>query len=317
MENSVKIVFMGTPSFAAIILGALVKNKYSIISVYTRPDKKIGRQQEMQKSVVKEMAEKNNLQIFQPEKFDQETIEKLQAQKPDIIIVAAYGKILPKEVLAVPVFGAINVHPSLLPRFRGPSPVQNTILAGEKETGTTIMLMDEGMDTGDILLQEKISLSSNELYPQALKKMADFSAKLLLKTLPLWLGKEIIPQKQNATAASYCQIIKRDDGKIIWTNSAFSIYNRFRAFYPWPGIFTYWEKEGCLLRLKIHKISLSQKENDDSHQAGEIFTENGKVLAQTRRSAIILEEIQLEGKSKTSAVSFKNGHPNFIGSVLK
>lgn len=319
MKDPIKLrtIFMGTSSFAEKILGALIENKYNIISVYTRADKKIEREQMLQKSVIKTLAEKNKLKVFEPEKFDEKTIAELKNQKPDIIVVAAYGKILPAAVLKIPGFGFLNVHASFLPKFRGPSPVQNAILEGMPETGTTIMLMDEGIDTGDVLDQKKIKIDPNETYQNLLEEIAVVSSKLLLETIPRWIERKIIPQKQDGSRASYCQLIERQDGKIIWVESALSIYNRFRAFYPWPGIFTYWEKNGYNLRLKIHQLSLAEKNSETVFRTGEVFELDGKIAVQTGKGAISLEEIQIEGKSKTSIADFINGHPEFIGSVLK
>ncbi len=308
---------MGTSRFAAEILSGLVASKYNIVSVYTGVDKKNGREQKMTTSEVKILAEKNKLPVFEPEKFDEQVIAAIRAQEPDIIIVAAYGKILPNAVLKIPGFGALNVHPSLLPSFRGPSPIQNAILEGETRTGTTIMLMNEGVDTGDILAQEEVFLSPEEKYPEVMEKIADISAKLLIKTLPLWVERKISPQKQNDSDATTCQLIERSDGHIIWTDSATSIYNRSRAFHPWPGIFTYWEKDGYNLRLKLHEISIFHASSNAEHQIGEIFKLDEKVAVQTGEDLIILENVQLEGKNKANISDFINGYPKFIGSLLK
>jgi methionyl-tRNA formyltransferase len=316
MPKNAKIIFMGTSSFAGVILESLIKDGYDIISVYTRPEKAIGRQQEIEKSVVKEMAEKNQLKIFQPEKLDEKATEEIKSQKPDLIIVAAYGKILPKSILNLPPLGAINVHASLLPKYRGPSPIQNAILNGEAETGTTIMLMDEGIDTGDILAQEKIILDKDVIYPEFLKIIAEKSAELLLKTISLWVDKKIQPQKQDEKEATYCQMIEREDGKVIWNSSVLSIYNQWRALTPWPGIFTFWEKNGANLRLKLHKIS-HRTGNFMKELCGEVVKFGDKIAVIVGDGIIILEEIQLEGKSLSKIEDFVNGYPEFIGSILK
>ena len=318
MGDPIKLraVFMGTSSFAAEILSSLLENKYNIISVYTQPGKKVGRDGGIGKSAVAEIAEKNDLKVFEPQNFSEETINELKDQKPDMIIVAAYGKILPQEVLEVPGFGSINVHASMLPKFRGPSPIQNAILEGEAETGTTIMLMDQGIDTGDILKQKKIAIDPDETYPELLSKIAGVSSSLLLETLPFWAERKIKPQKQNENQATYCQLIEREDGKIIWTDDTVSIYNRYRAFIPWPGIFAYWKKNGFNLRLKLSKISPIKNDFSDK-KSGEIFDLDGKAAVKTADGAIILEEVQLEGKAKTKISDFINGYPDFIGSILE
>jgi methionyl-tRNA formyltransferase len=312
-----KTVFMGTSSFAATILSSLIENKFNIISVYTRPDARIGRDQMIEKSAVKLVAEKAGINVFEPLKFGEDEIGKLKKQEPDLIIVAAYGKILPRQALDIPGFGAINVHASLLPKFRGPSPVQNAILEGENETGTTIMLMNEGIDTGDILAQRKISISPKEKYPELLKKMSRESAQLLLETLTPWAKRKLKPVAQENSEASYCQMIERQDGRIIWSDESISIYNRWRAFYVWPGIFTYWEKNGYNLRLILHEIRLCENETKSDVVRGQVFESSGKICVRTGQGSIILEEVQLEGKSKVSITDFINGYPNFVGSVLK
>jgi len=319
MENPIKlkIVFMGTSFFAAAILEALIKDDYNIISVYTKPDQPVGRDQKVRKSEVKILSEQEKLRIFTPEKIDKDTILEIKEQEPDIIIVASYGKILTEEILKLPRFGAINVHASLLPKFRGPSPIQNAILNGEKETGATIMLMDKGIDTGDILSQQKIDINPEETYPELLKRISQLSSYALLKTLPLWIRKKISPKKQEENKATYCQLIERSDGKIIWTNDARSIYKQWRALLPWPGIFTYWEKNGVNLRLKLTKISPVPGELKDNREMGEVMDLNGKTAVKAASGIIILEEIQLEGKAKVKIGDFINGHPDFIGSRLK
>ena len=319
MENPIKlkIVFMGTSFFAAAILEALIKDDYNIISVYTKPDQPVGRDQKVRKSEVKILSEQEKLRIFTPEKIDKDTILEIKEQEPDIIIVASYGKILTEEILKLPRFGAINVHASLLPKFRGPSPIQNAILNGEKETGATIMLMDKGIDTGDILSQQKIDINPEETYPELLKRISQLSSYALLKTLPLWIRKKISPKKQEENKATYCQLIERSDGKIIWTNDARSIYKQWRALLPWPGIFTYWEKNGVNLRLKLTKISLVSGELKDNREMGEVMDLNGKTAVKAASGIIILEEIQLEGKAKVKIGDFINGYPDFIGSRLK
>lgn len=316
-ENELRTIFMGTSEFAAGILEALIGEQYNIISVYTQPDKKVGRNQEIKKSDVKLRAEKNKLVVFQPAKLDETAVEEIKNQKPDLIIVAAYGKIIPKAVLEIPEFGAINVHASLLPKYRGPSPVQNALLLGEKKTGVTIILMDEGIDTGDILAQKEIDIDKGETAPELLKKLAKISSELLIKTLPLWVEKKITPQKQNHAEATLCQLIEREDGKIIWTDSAEEIYNRYRAFQPWPGVFSFWQSKEGLRRVRLNKINLIKTNPEMKHHIGEVFQLADRTGVRTAEGVIILEEIQLEGKSGMKIDEFVNGYQNFIGSILK
>lgn len=319
MKDPIKLrtIFMGTSSFAAVILESLANAGYNVISVYTQTDRKSGRSQNIQPSAVELVSQKNSLPVLKPEKFDEKTITELKKQKPDLIVVAAYGKILPSAVLNLPGFGAINIHASLLPKFRGPSPIQNAILEGVSNTGTTIMLMNEGIDSGDILREKKVVLNPRETYPEVLKKMAKISSALLLETIPLWIKRKIKPQKQNESQATYCQLIERNDGKIIWENNAETIYNQWRAFVLWPGVFTYWKNNGFNLRLKLHKIALSQNVAEFSGKVGQVFNLDDKIAVKTNKGTIILEEVQLEGKNKLKVSDFVNGHPEFMGAILK
>lgn len=319
MENNqskLRVIFMGTPAFAEHILSSLIQEKYNIISVYTQPDKKIGRKQNIQKSPVKITAEKNSITVFTPVKFDGDVIQEIKSQNPDILIVAAYGKILPKTILEIPRFGALNVHASLLPKYRGASPIQNAILKGEKETGITIMLMDEGVDTGDILAQSSIAIHKDETSFELSKKIAIASAKLLSDTIYRWIDKKINPKKQNDSEATFCQLIERQDGEIDWNDKAESIYNRYRAFYPWPGIFTLWKRNNSMLRLKLNKIYILTDNPEVKHSAGKVLQIGEKIGIQTRAGIIILEDIQLEGKASIQIKEFLNGYPDFLGTVL-
>jgi methionyl-tRNA formyltransferase len=318
-DKTIKIrtVFMGTSEFSESVLSSLLENQYNIVSVYTRPDKKVGRKQEIQKSPVKIIAEKNNLPIFEPKKFDEAVISELKKQKPDLIVVVAYGKILPKAVLEIPGFGAINIHASLLPKYRGPSPIQNSILNGEEKTGTTIMLMDKDVDTGDILSQQETAIGKNETSFDLFKRLSRISAELLLKTVPLWVERKISPTKQDGAKATLCQLIEREDGKIQWTDEAESIYNRWRAFFPWPGIYTFWEHNGVLKRIKLNKIDRLKNNPEVKHHIGEVFQIGDKFGVQTVSGIVTLEEVQLEGKDNLLIDDFINGYPNFIGSILK
>ncbi len=250
MTEPIKIrtIFMGTSVFAKEILASLIEAKYNIIAVFTRPDQKTGRNQEIKISPVKELALSNQVPVLQPEKLDQEAAGEIKKLKPDLIIVAAYGKILSREILEIPGFGCINIHTSILPKFRGPSPIQNALLAGEKETGVTIFLMNEGIDTGDILAQEKIAIERDDDAEILSQKLSELGSKILLEALPLWVEQKLQPQKQDDSLTSLCQLIEREDGRIVWEKEAENIYNKYRAFYHWPGIFSFWENKGVLER---------------------------------------------------------------------
>jgi methionyl-tRNA formyltransferase len=307
---------MGTSELSENILSALIKNKYNIVGVFTKPDKKIGREQELSSPAVKILAEKSNIPIFQPEKFDTEAISTLEKLKPDLVIVAAYGRLLPKKALDIPGFGCLNIHVSLLPKYRGPSPIQNSILSGESETGITLILMNEHIDAGDILVQETVAIDPNDNAGNLMQKLSKTGADLMLKTIPLWIERKITPQPQNHSLATFCQMIEREDGHIYWSDDALMIYNRYRALNPWPGIFSFWRKDSELIRLKLLSISLQKTNPQQKYNEGEIFEIGDDVAVQTANGIIIIKEIQKEGKKPVSVKEFINGHPDFIGSIL-
>lgn len=311
MEQT-KIIFMGTSDFAVAILQSLWENKFNIVAVFTKADSPAGRGYVLQESAVKKFARAKNLLLFQPEKLDEKSTEDLKKLQPDLMIVADYGKIIPSSILRLPPHGILNVHPSLLPKFRGSSPIQNALLAGETETGATIMLLDDGMDTGAILAQEKLTIQPAETFSELSVRLAQASARLLIKTIPLWLAGKIEPRKQNEARASLCRMITKEDGKIDWTQSAPEIFNRYRAFEKWPGIYTFWQDK----RINLKKIALDKPQNVKKLKPGEIFWAEGKLKVQAGFGVIILEEVQMENKTVTDYKSFINGYKNFISSVL-
>lgn len=308
---------MGTSDLSETILEGLIKDEYNVVGVFTKPDTKVGRKQELTSPLVKKMAEEHKIAVFQPEKFNSAAVDQLKELKPDLIIVAAYGKIIPKAALAIPGFGCVNVHVSLLPKYRGPSPIQNALLAGEKETGVTIMMMDEGVDTGDIIVQEKTAIEKDDTTETLMQKMAAKGGELLLKTIPLIIEGKIEKKPQDNSRATQCQLIERSDGKVFWTSDAEKIYNKFRGLTPWPGIFTFWKIEDEFTRLKLISIGLQKMNPTEKRLAGTVFEIGSDIGVQTENGVIILKEIQLEGKKTADIKSFINGYPSFIGSVLQ
>jgi len=313
----IRTVFMGTPEFASVILAGLIEQKYNIVGVVTKIDKPAGRKQKATESAVKKKALEHHLPVFQPEKFDEETIESIKKLQPDLIIVVAYGKILPVEILKIPGFGCINVHASLLPKWRGASPIQNALLAGADKTGITVMLMDPGMDTGDILTQKKIAIDPDDTKESLSVKLIAVGRDLLLETLPLWIDRTLTPKPQDQSQSTLCQLIEREDGYIMWTDSAESIYNRYRALYPWPGIFSFWKKEDGRMRLKLHRISYQKQSPQTPHLLGQIFEVGEKVGVQTGEGVIFLEEVQVEGKTRIPIADFLLGNREIIDSFLE
>ena len=315
--SDTRIVFMGTPHFAETIVQSLVDAKYNVVAVYTQPDRPSGRDQEVMQSPVKIFADVHHIPVEQPSRLDASAQETLRALKPDIIIVAAYGKILPESILDIPPLGCINVHASLLPRWRGASPIQNALLAGDTETGITIMKMDAGMDTGPILKQTKLPIDPSDTTATLLPKLAAAGSKLLLSTLREWLEKTLEPTPQSTEGVTLCQLIEREDGKIFWSHEAETIYNRYRALSPWPGIFSFWRKDASLLRIKFHSIALQKQSPETHHELGQVFEIGDTIGVATARGTILLNEVQLEGKSCVSIRDFVRGYPDFVGAILE
>jgi methionyl-tRNA formyltransferase len=308
-----RTVFMGTPQFAVTILEFLLQGSYQVLAVYTQPDKQAGRGRPVVFPPVKKLALERQVPVIQPETFkSSEVVEKLASFQAELIIVAAFGSILPQEVLSLPKFGCLNVHPSLLPRHRGPSPVANTILCGDELTGVTIMLMDAGMDTGPILAQEKVGISFMDTTGSLSSKLADVGAKLLLETLPKWLGGELRPQAQDESRAIYSKLITSKDAEIDWHLSAVELWRRVRAYNPWPSCYTWCQGK----RLKIHKaLPFGDVAKGET---GEVIalTEPPGVGVVTRHGILGLCQVQLEGKREMSVDDFVRGKRDFIGSVL-
>lgn len=308
-SNKIKIpiVFFGTQEFAVTILEGLINSPILDIQlVITQPDRPVGRKQELQAPPVKNLAEKYNLPLVQPESLKnfQFPIDNIQ-----LFIVAQYGMLIPKNILNLPSLGTINVHTSLLPKYRGASPIQSAIINGDKKTGITIMLMDVGMDTGPILSQREVEINSDDTYLSLEKKMADNSSQLLLLTLPQYLSGEIKPIQQDNTKATACKKLDRDDGHIDWTKTTEEIYNLYRGLFPWPGVWTLWNDK----RIKILSMASSKVQSP----SGVVQVEADNIYVGTRNGSVQILELQLEGKQKMNAKEFYNGYKNFSHSLLK
>ena len=310
---TVRIVFMGTPQFAVTILESLLQRSYQVFAVYTQPDKPAGRGRPVVFPPVKKLALDRQIPVIQPETFkSSEVMEKLASFQPELIIVTAFGSILPPEVLSLPKFACLNIHPSLLPQHRGPSPVANTILCGDELTGATIMLMDAGMDTGPILAQEKVGISFMDTTGSLSSRLAGVGAKLLLETLPKWLGDELKPQAQDESQATYSKLITSKDAEIDWHLSAVELWRKVRAYNPWPSCYTWCQGK----RLKIHRaIPLGDVKEGG---VGEVIAseEPPGVGVVTGQGVLGLCQVQLEGKRAMSAEDFVRGKRDFIGCFL-
>lgn len=307
-----RIIFFGTPKFAEIILEKLIAEKYNVAAVFTQADKKVGRKQKLEKSPVKKVAERNKIPVFSPPTLKEKKVaEEIAKMRPDIIIIAAYGKILPGSILEIPKYGSINVHASLLPKYRGASPVQQAILNGEKETGTTLMLMNEKLDAGEIIAQEKLKISKDDNSGTLSDKLSKVGAKMLVETLPDWISGSIKAVSQNESQASFCRMVKKEDGKINWNETAEEIFRKWRAYQPWPGIHTFWRGK----RLNISDIK-TENHFDFGKKPGTVVEHKEKAAVQTKAGIVILEKLQLEGKKKMEIREFLRGNRNFSGSLL-
>ncbi len=314
-----RILFMGTPDFAATILDRLIKEEHEIIGVVTQPDKQKGRGKEVSYSAVKELALAHNLPIYQPLKVrEPEFLEKLKEMAPEVIIVAAFGQILPKALLEIPQFGCINVHGSLLPKYRGAAPIQYSILEGEKETGITIMYMDVGIDTGDMILQEKLAIDEEETGGSLFNKMAELGAELMVKALISIKDGSAVRTPQNNEEATYVKIIDKQMGRIDFTQSATKIERMIRGLNPWPSAYT-------MLEGKTLKIWLAKVEPfEDNEELKDKTTEPGEII-EIRKDAfvvragdglLVIKELQLEGKKRMTAEAFLRGYQLKAGMKL-
>lgn len=317
--NKPKIVFFGTPEFAIPILDALRNNKLTPQLIITTPDKPKGRKMEISPPPVKIWAKKHNIAFLQPKTLkNPEIINELKNLNPDLFVIASYGKILPKDILDIPKYGTLNVHPSLLPRWRGPSPIQYTILAGDKETGVTIMLTDEEMDHGPILAQQKLKNYESGImnYEELHHELAKLGAKLLIETIPKWVGGKIKPQEQDHSKATFSKIIKKQDGHInLQEETAEEIERKIKALNPWPGTYTFWQKDGKKIRLILLEAERTFP-YDRKKVSGEVFEHNNKLTAQTKKGALLIKRLKPEGKKEMGSDNFLKGNQNILGKIL-
>jgi methionyl-tRNA formyltransferase len=309
---------MGTPEFAVPCLEHLILNQYQVVAVYTQPDTPVGRGRSLASPPVKRAALTWKLPVVQPVSLKRaEAVEQLASFHPDIIVVAAFGQILPQAVLDIPQYGCINIHPSLLPRFRGASPVAAAILAGDEFTGVSITLMDTGLDTGPILTRAQISISAFDTTGSLTVKLSQVAARILLEVLPCWLRGELTPQPQNEAEAVYSSPITKEEGEIDWHLPTIDIWRRVRAFHPWPGGYTRWQ--GRQLKL-IEAVPLPQERTLDAGQVVALTPISGRVETTfgigTGDGILGVSKVQLEGKRAMSAAEFLRGQRQFIGVIL-
>lgn len=307
-----KVVFMGTPDFAVGTLEAIIEAGHDVRAVITQPDKPKGRGKEMSMPPVKETALKYNIPVVQPVKVrTKEFIDEVKSFEADVIVVVAFGRILVPEIINMPKYGCINVHASLLPKYRGAAPIQCAVVNGDKESGVTTMLMNEGLDTGDILLQEVVTLAENETGGSLFDKLACVGASLLVKTLEGLERGEITPVAQDDAKATHVAMIKKEDGRIDFNKSAYEIECLVRGFNPWPSAYTFLNGK----MLKVWSASVSQQEYEGTPGQIVELTKDA-IVVKTKDKALLIKELQLEGKKRMPADAFLRGVQLECGMVL-
>ena len=299
-----KIVFMGSPDFSLSTLRALA-NAYNVVGVVTQPDRASGRGRELKAPPVKALAQELGISVMQPEKLKQpEAMDQLRAWAPDLIVVAAFGQLLRKDVLELPRYGCINVHASLLPRWRGAAPINAAILAGDKETGVTIMQMDVGLDTGPMLSKRSIRLTPTDTAGSVFEKLSTLGADLLIETLPDYLSGKLLPHPQPEEGMTYAPMLKKEEGKLDFAQDVNQLERRVRAFNPWPG--AYMEFDGGM--LKVHRAHVET----GNASAGQRSIVQNQPAVGARGGVLILDEVQPAGKKPMSGKSFLSGARNWV-----
>jgi methionyl-tRNA formyltransferase len=295
-----RIVFIGTGEIGVPTLRALEKSEHELVGVVTQPDKPVGRAQKITPPPIKTAAAGSKMSILQPARIkDSQAIDQIRALAPDVIVVVAYGQILPRAVLEIPKIVCLNLHASLLSRWRGAAPIQAAIAAGDKETGMTVMYMDEGLDTGDILLQRKIDISPSETGATLHDRLAQIAPEALRESLRLLAAGNAPRVPQDKALATYAPKLNREAGRINWNETAVAIERKIRAYYPWPGAFTDFKDR----KLKIFAASIV----DLRGTPGAILRKDNELVIATVDRALSLTEVQLEGKKRLSAAEFLRG----------
>ena len=313
-SETFSFVFMGTPGYAVPVLEALVRAGHRILAVYTQPDRPAGRGKRPLEPEVKRSAMEHGLIVSQPASLrkDEAAQEELVSLRPDVVVVAAYGLLLPSAVLDAPRLGSLNVHPSLLPRYRGASPVSTAILNGDPITGVTIMEIDEGMDSGPVVDQREVPIGEDENAENLTLRLFREGAEMMAAILPRWARGETRSQPQDYSRATVTRRLSKDDGRIDWTQSAEYIARQVRAYHPWPGTFSQWR--GKL--VKVIEASATTAGQAPEPPGTVIHLPGDRTGVATGSGALELRQLQLEGRRATTAQEFVSGRPGFFGSTL-
>lgn len=311
--NRPRIVFMGTPAFARRVLQELLDAGFHVVGVVSQPDRPAGRGRRPTAPPVAALARERDIPLMQPERPGQsDALEQLRAWSPDLIVVAAYGRILPSAILSLPTYGSVNVHASLLPRWRGANPIAWAILEGDAETGVSIMRMEEGLDTGPLLAQRAVPIADEDTTASLTEKLAEAGARLLVETLPAWVRGEIQPRPQDEAQATYARPFRKEDGEIDWRRPARRIWRQVRACDPWPGAYTLWQGT----RLRILRAAPMDESPPPDEIPGRVVEVAGRPAVVAGEGMLILHQVQLAGKKAVDAVDFARGQRDFIGGRL-
>ncbi|MBV8898309.1 MAG: methionyl-tRNA formyltransferase [Acidobacteriaceae bacterium] len=306
-----RTVFLGTPEFAVPSLEALVSAGHEVMAVYTQPDRPKGRGNQITESPVKVAARKLGVQVYQPERIRRpRSLDELGELAPDLMVVVGYGQIIPQSIINIPRFGVLNVHASLLPKYRGAAPIQWAIAKGERETGVTIMQIDAGLDTGDMLMAFKVPIGSDETAPELSARLAPLGAKLLNETIGQIESGIVVREKQNSEEATLAPILNKEDGRIEWSRTAQEIYNRLRGFAPWPGAYTTFRGQPLL-------ITWGKPTDEQALPPATVLVRNRRTFVGCGEKTIFeLLEVQPAGKKKMPAEAFLNGYKVASGELL-
>lgn len=318
MKEKIRTIFMGTPDFAVPGLKSLLNSEnFEVIAVFTQPDKKVGRKQILTSPPIKVLAAEFHIPVWQPENIKLE-MNNINALKPDLIVVIAYGKIIPQVILEIPKFNCLNVHASLLPLYRGSACLNAPIINGDKKTGITIMKMDAGMDTGPILLQKEFILKGEETLEIVHDKLSTLGAELLPNVLNEWINGKIIAKNQDETKATFVQKLEKEDGKIDWQKSAEKIERQVRGLNPWPGTYTIINKETPKTNkiIKILRVNHNILKSN-SHKIGEVFLDGSELAVQCGQDSLLILRLQIEGGKVLESKEFLRGNNNLIGSIFE
>ncbi|GAC26727.1 methionyl-tRNA formyltransferase [Paraglaciecola mesophila KMM 241] len=314
MKSGLKIVFAGTPEFAANHLSALIESEHQVIAAYTQPDRPAGRGKRLHASAVKQLAQQHDIPVYQPASLkSEEAQQQLAALNADVMVVVAYGLILPQIILDTPKYGCLNVHGSLLPKWRGAAPIQRAIWAGDAETGVTIMQMDKGLDTGAMLSELRIAITPTDTSATLYTKLAQLGPKGLLETLASL--RDITPQAQDNTLATYAEKLSKQEAKIDWTMTAAQLERNVRAFDPWPV--AYFEANGAA--IKVRSAEVQQTPIRDNAQPGQIVQADKHAIGvQTGDGVFLIKTLQLPGKKPLATQDILNGHSDWfsVGTIL-